>query len=164
MSNLGLKKILLVLLAFMVVFGMGMFKTQINGDRSFYKFTFQEGKEYTYTLDIGKMGDIKYTVQPNVMTIYARGMGSLELPGLRCEIEGLKCFASQGSKKGVWKEISNTDILKVVEGKNFIPLNLEIAVPCEDVKKHEVAKGKIKFFNNKKLYTTLNIRIVNSKY
>ncbi len=164
MSNLGLKKVLLVLVAFMVTFFMGMFKTQINGDRSFYKFNFEEGKVHIYTLDIGKMGDIKYNVQPNIMTIYIRGKGNSTLPDLRCEVEGLKCFASQGSKKGIWKEVSKTDILKVIEGKNFVPLNLEIAVPRAEVKKYEVASGKVNFYDGDKLYTTLIVKVVNTKY
>ena len=67
-------------------------------------------------------------------------------------------------EKGIWKEVSKTDILKVIEGKNFVPLNLEIAVPRAEVKKYEVASGKVNFYDGDKLYTTLIVKVVNTKY
>ena len=72
MNKFKTKKILFSLMAILIVFAMGMFKEQINGDRTFHKFTMEQGGEYTYTIDVGKMGSVKYLVQPNIMTLYLR--------------------------------------------------------------------------------------------
>ena len=56
MNKFNVKTVLLVLMMFVVVFGMGMFKTQINGDRTFHKFALKEGANNTYVLDVGRWG------------------------------------------------------------------------------------------------------------
>ncbi len=164
MNKFNMKTVLLVLMMFVVVFGMGMFKTQINGDRTFHKFSLKEGANNTYVLDVGKMGIVKYMVQPNIMTIYLRIKVPAEVEALRCEVDGIENFASQGSKKGVWNKLASADVLKKGQWGDFVPLNLELAVPRDDVYRHDVANGKVKFYDGNKEYTTLNIKVINSKY
>ena len=164
MNKFNMKTVLLVLMMFVVVFGMGMFKTQINGDRTFHKFALKEGANNTYVLDVGKMGIVKYMVQPNIMTIYLRIKVPAEVEALRCEVDGIENFASQGSKKGVWEKLASADVLKKGQWGDFVPLNLELAVPRDDVYRHNVANGKVKFYDGNKEYSTLNIRVINSKY
>lgn len=164
MNKFNMKTVLLVLMMFVVVFGMGMFKTQINGDRTFHKFSLKEGANNTYVLDVGKMGIVKYMVQPNIMTIYLRIKVPAEVEALRCEVDGIENFASQGSKKGVWNKLASADVLKKGQWGDFVPLNLELAVPRDDVYRHNVADGKVKFYDGNKEYTTLNIKVINSKY
>lgn len=164
MNKFNMKTVLLVLMMFVVVFGMGMFKTQINGDRTFHKFSLKEGANNTYVLDVGKMGIIKYMVQPNIMTIYLRIKVPAEVEALRCEVDGIENFASQGSKKGVWNKLASADVLKKGQWGDFVPLNLELAVPRDDVYRHNVANGKVKFYDGEKEYSTLNIKVINSKY
>ncbi len=164
MNKFNMKTVLLVLMMFVVVFGMGMFKTQINGDRTFYKFSLKEGANNTYVLDVGKMGIVKYMVQPNIMTIYLRIKVPAEVEALRCEVDGIENFASQGSKKGVWNKLASADVLKKGQWGDFVPLNLELAVPRDDVYRHNVADGKVKFYDGNKEYSTLNIKVINSKY
>lgn len=163
MNKTDLKNYFLALLAIFVVFGMGAFKSQINGDRTFYRFELQEGGKYAYTLDVGKMGAVKYLAQPNVMTLYLRCALPEKLEGLRCEMSGVESFVSQGSKKGVWKELSPTEALRV-DSKNNVQLNLELKVPQEDVNRREVGAGKLQFFKNEKPFASMDIKIVNSKY
>ena len=164
MSKLTTKNILLSLLAMLMIFAMGLFKGQINGDRSFHRLNLEQGGEYTYTLDVGKMGVVKYLVEPNVMTIYLRCKVPAGIEDLRCEVTGVENFASQGSKKGVWKAVGNEEILKVEPKGKTIPLNLEIAVPCDDVYKYDVGVGKVTFTNEGYPYAVLNIKIINSTY
>ena len=164
MNKLNAKNILFALLAMLMIFAMGIFKGQINGDRSFHRLNLEQGGEYNYTLDIGKMGVVKYFVEPNVMTLYLRCKVPASVQDLRCEIEGIENFASQGSKKGVWKAIAEDEVLKIEPKGKIIPLNLEIAVPRENVYKRDVANGKIHFYSGNKSFATLNVDIINSKY
>ena len=164
MNKFNVKSLLLAGLAMLVVFGMGVFKGQINGDRTFHKFTIKQDGEYAYTMDVGKMGIVKYLVEPNIMTLYLRCKVPVNVQDLRCEIKGIENFASQGSKKGVWKQVSSTDVLEKGQWGDFVPLNLEIAVPREDIYKHNVANGKIHFYSGNNSFATLNVAIINSKY
>jgi len=164
MNKFNVKSLLLAGLAMLVVFSMGAFKGQINGDRTFHKLTMKQGGEYAYTMDVGKMGIVKYLVEPNIMTLYLRCKVPANVQDLRCEIEGIENFASQGSKKGVWKKLTSTDVLKQGQWGDFVPLNLEIAVPREAIYKHNVANGKIHFYSGNKSFATLNVDIINSKY
>ena len=164
MSKLNAKNILLALLAMLMIFAMGIFKGQINGDRSFHRLNLEQGGEYNYTLDVGKMGVVKYFVEPNVMTLYLRCKVPANVQDLRCEIEGIETFASQGSKKGVWKKLTSSDVLKKGQWGDFIPLNLELALSRDNIYKYDVACGKIRFYDGENPYSTLDIKIVNTKF
>lgn len=60
------KKILLVLAAVMVMILLSSFKMQNEGDRSFKKIVLNKNKSVEYTVDVGKMGLLKYWLEPNV--------------------------------------------------------------------------------------------------
>jgi hypothetical protein len=64
----------------------------------------------------------------------------------------------------VWKAVGKEDLLTRSGKGNDVPLNLEFAVPRDDVYRHDVALGKVKFYDGNKEYSTLNIKIINSKY
>ena len=98
------------------------------------------------------------------MTLYLRCKVPANVQDLRCEIEGIENFASQGSKKGVWKKLTSSDVLEKGQWGDFVPLNLEIAVPREDIYKRNVANGKIHFYSGNNSFATLNVAIINSKY
>ena len=164
MNKFKTKKILFSLVAILIVFAMGLFKEQINGDRTFHKCTMEQGGEYTYTIDVGKMGRVKYFVQPNIMTLYLRCKVTDDVKDLRCEIENIESFASQGSKKGVWKKVDSNVTLKKGPWGDFIPLNLELALSRDNIYKYDVACGKIRFYDGENPYSTLDIKIVNTKF
>jgi hypothetical protein len=98
------------------------------------------------------------------MTVYLRIKVPAKVEALRCEVEGIENFVSQGSKKGVWKAVGKEDLLTRSGKGNDVPLNLELAVPRDDVYRHDVALGKVKFYDGNKEYSTLNIKIINSTY
>ena len=66
------KKILLVLAAVMVMILLSSFKMQNEGDRSFKKIVLNKNKSVEYTVDVGKMGLLKYWLEPNVFSVALR--------------------------------------------------------------------------------------------
>ena len=150
------KKILLVLAAVMVMILLSSFKMQNEGDRSFKKIV-------EYTVDVGKMGLLKYWLEPNVFSVALRCQTEDDTLKLRCETEGVDAIISQGSKKGIWKKLKSEDVL-VKRSKNTVPINLEIAVPSKNIYRRNVQEGKIKIWNQDELYSVINLKIVNSRY
>lgn len=164
MKKLSFKNILAALLAVAFMLGLGYMKSEIKGDRVFYRFDLVAGKEHTQVLDIAKMGFLKYHFQPNVTTLYLRCKTAEAAPNLTCEVTGLNAYVSQGSKKGVWKELKPDDALNKGSWGDFIPVNLEISIPRADVNKHDVASGSLNFYDGEKVYSKVNIKIINSNY
>ena len=66
------EKILLVLAAVMVMILLSSFKTQNEGDRSLKKIVLNKNKSFEYTVDVGKMGLLKYWLEPNVISVALR--------------------------------------------------------------------------------------------
>ena len=137
------KKILLVLAAVMVMILLSSFKMQNEGDRSFKKIVLNKNKSVEYTVDVGKMGLLKYWLEPNVFSVALRCQTEDDTLKLRCETEGVDAIISQGSKKGIWKKLKSEDVL-VKRSKNTVPINLEIAVPSKNIYRRNVQEGKIK--------------------
>lgn len=157
------KKILLVLAAVMVMILLSSFKMQNEGDRSFKKIVLNKNKSVEYTVDVGKMGLLKYWLEPNVFSVVLRCQTEDDTLKLRCETEGVDVIISQGSKKGIWKKLKSEDVL-VKRSKNTVPINLEIAVPSKNIYRRNVQEGKIKIWNQDELYSVINLKIVNSRY
>ena len=103
------KKILLVLAAVMVMILLSSFKMQNEGDRSFKKIVLNKNKSVEYTVDVGKMGLLKYWLEPNVFSVALRCQTEDDTLKLRCETEGVDAIISQGSKKGIWKKLKSED-------------------------------------------------------
>ena len=157
------KKILLVLAAVMVMILLSSFKMQNEGDRSFKKIVLNKNKSVEYTVDVGKMGLLKYWLEPNVFSVALRCQTEDDTLKLRCETEGEDAIISQGSKKGIWKKLKSEDVL-VKRSKNTVPINLEIAVHSKNIYRRNVQEGKIKIWNQDELYSVINLKIVNSRY
>ena len=89
------KKILLVLVAVMVMILLSSFKMQNEGDRSFKKIVLNKNKSVEYTVDVGKMGLLKYWLEPNVFSVALRCQTEDDTLKLRCETEGVDAIISQ---------------------------------------------------------------------
>ena len=122
-----------------------------------------KNKSVEYTVDVGKMGLLKYWLEPNVFSVALRCQTEDDTLKLRCETEGVDAIISQGSKKGIWKKLKSEDVL-VKRSKNTVPINLEIAVPSKNIYRRNVQEGKIKIWNQDELYSVINLKIVNSRY
>ena len=113
-------------------------------------------------VDLGKEGGLKYFVQPNVYSAYLRLQPQTKNAKLTCRGEGLEMILSQGSKKGVWEKLNEQQVLQKQFGA--LPLSVELRVPRESVKQYHVGKGAIKLYEGDKLYATIAVEVVNSRY
>lgn len=163
MSEFQIKKIVWVLSGVMFMLLLGLFKMQNDGDRSFKKFVLYAGQEVEYTMDLSRMGLVKYWLEPNIFSLSLNCRLGHDTDRLSCRVEGVEAIVSQGSKKGIWTRLKQDDILQKRRG-NTVPLNLELRVPYEHIHQRHVQDGKLEIFNNGVLYSAVNLRIINSKY
>lgn len=163
MNKTIIKKMTLAALAVTIMVLLGLFKAQNDGDRSFHRIDLSKNDNVECSIDVGRMGLLKYWLEPNVFTVALRCRTGDDTLKLHCEVEGMDAIISQGSKKGLWKKLSSEDVL-VKRSKNIIPINLEVAVPSKNIYRKNVQTGQIKIWNNDELYSVINLKIVNSKY
>ena len=163
MNKTIIKKMTLAALAVTIMVLLGLFKAQNDGDRSFHRIDLSKNDNVECSIDVGRMGLLKYWLEPNVFTVALRCRIGDDTLKLHCEAEGMDAIISQGSKKGLWKKLSSEDVL-VKRSKNIIPINLEVAVPSKNIYRKNVQTGQIKIWNNDELYSVINLKIVNSKY
>lgn len=163
MNKSEVKKCLMAVLAVACMVLLGVFKTQNDGDRSFQRLELQQGQSVDCIVDIGKMGMLKYWLEPNIMTVGLRCHTTDAVIGLRCEVEGIRAIVSQAGKKGRWKSLQADDIL-VQRGKNILPLNLELSVAADNINRKNVQNGKVKLWSKDELYAVINLQIINSRY
>lgn len=163
MNKNNLRKILLFIFALLVMVGLGLFKEQNDGDRNVQKIVLGQGKSVEYFIDLGDAGELKYLLEPEVMTVRLECKFTTDIGELRYELEGLEAVVSQKGKKSNWQKLSSQDILELGK-KGSLPLYLEIVVPRSDIHRRAVQTGKLKILNNDKLYATIEIKIINSRY
>lgn len=130
-------------------------------DKGFTKLQLAKDAQVSYVVDLGKEGGLKYLVQPNVYSAYLRLQPQKNVK-LTCRGEGLDMILSQGSKKGVWEKLGAQQVLQKQFGA--LPLSVELRVPRESVKQYHVGKGAIKLYEGEKLYATIAVEVVNSRY
>ena len=143
-----------------VMFGMTAIRPENTKDRLNAKINLTAGKTVTYTVDLGKQGAIKQFLNPNIYTLYLRLQTDTKEP-LRCNASGMEMFLSQGTKKGIWNELKPEETLKS-RGK-WISLNVELRVPREALKEHDVGQGTLQLYAGQKEYAQVIIRVVNSQ-
>ena len=160
MSKKWILRIILFLAMVAVMFGMTAVRPENAKDRLNAKINLTTGKTVTCTVDLGKQGAIKQFFNPNIYTLYLRLQTDIKEP-LRCNASGMEMFLSQGTKKGIWNELTPNDTLKS-KGR-WIPLNVELRVPREALKEHDVGQGTLKFHAGHKEYAQVIIKVVNSK-
>lgn len=160
-KNLG-KKILCFVLAVLAMFALMKYRSANDYDKEFAKISLARGKTVQQVVDIGKEGDLKYLLQPNVYTIYFRLQANDKNAGLYCTSEGVKMMLAQSSKKGVWRELAPKQALRWERGT--LPLSVELYVPLEATRRYNVGQGKIKIYGGDKEYATVLLNIVNSRY
>ena len=159
MSKKWLLRIVLFLAMIAVMFGMTAIRSENARDRLNAKINLTEGKTATCTVDLGQQGAIKQLLNPNIYTLYLRLQTDSKEP-LFCSGSDMEMFLSQGTKKGIWTELSSSDALKSRD--KVIPLNVELRVPREALNKHDVAQGTLKFYAGQKEYAQVIIKVINS--
>ena len=158
----------------MLVVMLSAAKLRMGSDSMSQNIALAPGKSVACTVDLAKEGALKRLLSPNIYALSLRIQPEAKA-NLRVEGSGMEMFLSQGSKKGIWTELTPTDELqykagkgknKHGQGKNMarnIPLNVELRVSREALEKHDVAQGTLKFYAGKKEYAQVIIKVINSK-
>lgn len=162
MAKKWLKRIALFCLMLGFMFALLELRATNDYDRDFVKFKLPRDSQAHYVIDLGKEGGLKYFVQPNVYTVYFRLQPQEKNVKLTCRSEGVQMILSQGSKKGIWTKL--TPQQELYKERGVFPVSAELYVPRASVKQHAVAKGKLMFYEGEKLYATILVEIVNSRY
>ena len=160
MSKKWVGRISIFIAMLAVMFIMTGIRSENARDRLNAKINLTKGKTATCTVDLGQQGVVKKLLNPNMYTLYLRLQTDSKEP-LLCSGSDMEMFLSQGTKKGIWTELLPSDALKSRSGR--IPLNVELRVPREALKNHDVAQGVLKFYSGQEEYARVIIKVINSE-
>ena len=105
MNKQMLKRVLAFVLMAAVMVGLVFFRSENNYDKHYFRAKLARGQEVYCQIDLGKEGELKYLLQPNIYTLYLRLLPEDKQAQLRCEGEGLQMLLSRSSKKGLWRKL-----------------------------------------------------------
>ena len=160
MSKKWVGRISIFIAMLAVMFVMTGIRSENARDRLNAKINLTKGKTAICTVDLGQQGVVKKLFNPNMYTLYLRLQTDSKEP-LLCRGSDMEMFLSQGTKKGIWTELLPSDALKSRSGR--IPLNVELRVPREALKNHDVAQGVLKFYSGQEEYARVIIKVINSE-
>ncbi len=160
MSKKWLERMALFIAMLAVMFVMTGIRSENARDRLNAKINLTKGKTATCTVDLGQQGVVKKLFNPNMYTLYLRLQTDSKEP-LLCSGSDMEMFLSQGTKKGIWTELLPSDALKSRSG--WIPLKVQLRVPREALKNHDVAQGVLKFYSGQEEYARVIIKVINSE-
>lgn len=161
MNNKLLKRVLAFGLMAAVMVGLVFFRSENNYEKYYFRAKLARGQEVHCQIDLGKEGELKYLLQPNVYTLYLRLLPEDKQAQLRCEGEGLQLLLSSSSKKGLWRKLASDEMIRQYKGQ--LGLSAELYFSPEQLKKRHVQQGKIKFYDAKGLYGTVVVEVINSR-
>lgn len=160
-KNIG-KKLICFALAVLVMFALMLYRSANDYDKDFVKLALARGKTVHQVIDLGKEGELKYLLQPNLYTVYYRLQPKDKNAGMYCQSSGFTMMLAQSSKKGVWRELAPKQALRWDKGT--LPLSVEMYVPRENVKRYHVGEGALHVYAGDKLYATVLVEMINSRY
>ena len=161
MNKQMLKRVVAFLLMAGVMVGLGFFRSENNYDKHYFRAKLARGQEVHCRIDLGKEGELKYLLQPNIYTLYLRLLPEDKQAQLRCEGEGLQLLLSRSSKKGLWRKLQPDEMIKQYKGQ--MSVSAELYFSLEQLQKYHVQQGKIKFYDAHGLYGTVVIDVINSR-
>lgn len=161
MNKKMLKRVLAFVLMAAVMVGLVFFRSENNYDKHYFRAKLARGQEVHCRIDLGKEGELKYLLQPNIYTLYLRLLPEDKQAQLRCECEGLQLLLSRSSKKGLWRKLAPDEMIKQYKGQ--MSVSAEMYFSPEQLKQRNVQQGKIKFYDAKGLYGTVVIDVINSR-
>ncbi len=151
------KRVLAFVAMVLLMLGLAFFRGENDYDKLYYKAGLARGQQLHCVVDLSREGRLKQCLQPNIYTLYLRLQLKDKAIRLRCEAEGVAMLLSQGSKKGLWRQLEPGEVLQLQRGR--LPLSAELYVARDTV----AQQGKIKFYDEQgALYATVLIDIVNS--
>lgn len=99
MNKQMLKRVAAFLLMAAVMVGLVFFRSENNYDKHYFRAKLARGQEVHCRIDLGKEGELKYLLQPNIYTVYLRLLPEDKQAQLRCEGEGLSCCCRAAARK-----------------------------------------------------------------
>ena len=157
MNKQMLKRVLAFVLMAAVMVGLVFFRSENNYDKHYFRAKLARGQEVHCKIDLGKEGELKYLLQPNIYTLYLRLLPEDKQAQLRCEGEGLQMLLSRSSKKGLWRKLAPDEMIRQ------LGVSAELYFSPEQLKQRHVQQGKIKFYDAKGLYGTVVVEVINSR-
>lgn len=158
-----LKKIIVFLLGLIVTYGLVLHTDNNEQERFFVAVRLNENKTAEKTIDISQYGQLKYYLNPNILSVYLRlDNKKAKYEHLTYRLSGVQAYVSQGSKKSVWEPVMQGEPLTLVR-KGSLPLNLELNIPVADTKKYNVAKGELTIYEREQPVAVVRLNIINSK-
>ena len=161
MNKQMLKRVLAFALMVGVMGGLVVFRSENDYDKHYFRAKLARGQEVHCQIDLGKEGELKYLLQPNIYTLYLRLLPEDKQAQLRCEGEGLQLLLSRSSKKGLWKKLAPDEMIKQYKGQ--ISVSAEMYFSPEQLKQRHVQSGKIRFYDAQGLYGTVVVDVINSR-
>lgn len=167
----SLKNIVLFVFGAVLIFLLAYSNSFNRGDYNTKRIVIKRGQTITYTIDLGKEGAIKRILQPNVYSVYLR-VKAEEGSKLSCKAysKDMQLFLSQGTKKGIWSELTENKILepmsaKLIKNQNtlekarqgHLPINVELKLLN---KEKSVYDGKLLLMENGKEYGVINLKVL----
>lgn len=170
MRKSAVSKLVFLLIGFLVMVGLNSMRQVNRGDS--HRFKAELGKPTNeFVIDLAQCGLIKYYMQPNVTSVYIamqpeqnndKGQLSQKYTYKLKKSKDISIFVSQNSKKGIWTEAKENVPLKL--SRRGVPLNLEVEVPRAKVYCHDVAQAQIDLLVDGVEKSTVNLKVINSKY
>ncbi len=143
----------------LLMLGLAFFRSENDYDKLYYKAGLARGQELHCTVDLSREGRLKQCLQSNIYTLYLRLQPKEKSVRLRCEAEGVTMLLSQGSKKGLWRQLETGEFLQLQRGR--LPLSVELYVERGTA----AQQGKIKFYDEQgALYATVLVDVVKSSH
>ena len=161
MNKQMLKRVLAFALMVGVMVGLVVFRSENDYDKHYFRAKLARGQEVHCQIDLGKEGELKYLLQPNIYTLYLRLLPEDKQAQLRCEGEGLQLLLSRSSKKGLWKKLAPDEMIKQYKGQ--ISVSAEMYFSPEQLKQRHVQSDKIRFYDAQGLYGTVVVDVINSR-
>ena len=161
MNKKMLKRVLAFVLMAAVMVGLVFFRSENNYDKHYFRAKLARGQEVHCRIDLGKEGELKYLLQPNIYTLYLRLLPEDKQAQLRCEGEGMQLLLSRSSKKGLWRKLAPDEMMKQYKGQ--MSVSAELYFSPEQLKQRHVQQGKIKVYDAQGLYGTVVIDVINSR-
>ena len=161
MNKQMLKRVVAFLLMAAVMVGLVFFRSEHNYDKHYFRAKLARGQEVHCRIDLGKEGELKYLLQPNIYTLYLRLLPEDKQAQLRCEGEGLQMLLSRSSKKGLWRKLQPDEMIKQYKGQ--MSVSAELYFFFFFLKQRNVQQGLILFYDAKGLYGTVVVDVIISR-
>lgn len=166
-----LKSVGLFCLGAVIIFSLAYTNTFNRGDYNTKRINLKKGQTITQTIDLSKEGIIKKLCQPDTYSVYLRvKIGGKHHFQCKSDSKDMKIYLSQGTKKGIWPEITENKILdsnglKLIKTQNtidkalqeYIPINVELKIMRIN---NNISEAKIVLMEDGQEYGIIKLKVI----